>query len=120
MIEVKEAFNPNNQTDVSEEDCIVSGERTRKFFFGIVKGVIDPVSLIVDNDDREAKGHHYLEQPTKFILPPIQPGAAMAPSAANSDTLKLLSIDTAKMSESIDNPNTLSALALEFKRSIRI
>lgn len=112
-IEANEAFNPDDQPDVAEEERVVLGERTRKFLFGVIKGLFEPVSLVVVNDDSEAKGH-YLEQHTKFILPPIQHGAATAPSDVNSDTLKMLSINTAKMTESIDNQNALSAL--EYKR----
>eukprot|EP00956_Cyclotella_meneghiniana_P004564 scaffold5629_cov48-Cyclotella_meneghiniana.AAC.5 len=85
-------------------------------------GDLFPASLVrltitittVDNDDSEAQGH-YMQISTKFILPPVQTGAAVPPDVT-SDTLKQLSISTAKMSESIDNQNALQTL--EFKRRL--
>eukprot|EP00956_Cyclotella_meneghiniana_P024778 scaffold50362_cov42-Cyclotella_meneghiniana.AAC.1 len=103
---------PDSET--LDEDKIVQGERIRKFLWGVLNGLVEPVNLIVDNDDSEAQGH-YMQISTKFILPPVQTGAA-APPDVTSDTLKQLSISTAKMSESIDNQNALQTL--EFKRRL--
>eukprot|EP00956_Cyclotella_meneghiniana_P011520 scaffold16181_cov47-Cyclotella_meneghiniana.AAC.1 len=103
---------PDSET--SEEERIVQGERIRKFLWGVLNGLVEPANLIVDNDDSEAQGH-YMHISTKFILPPVQTGAA-APPDVTSDTLKQLSISTAKMSESIDNQNALQTL--EFKRRL--
>ena len=113
--EANEAIQTNDDpSETATEDKIVIGERTRKFLFGVAKGLIQPPLLIVDNDDSEAKGH-YMQFHSKFILPPV-PAGNSAPPDATSDTLKLLSINTAKMSESIDNQNALSTL--EYKRRL--
>ena len=52
---------------------------------------------------------------SRFILPPTQEGN-FAPPEVTSDTLKQLSINTAKMTESLDNQNALNTL--EFKRRL--
>eukprot|EP00956_Cyclotella_meneghiniana_P032602 scaffold90292_cov17-Cyclotella_meneghiniana.AAC.1 len=101
-------------SEIPDEEKVVQGERVRKFLWGVQNGLVQPANLIVDNDDSEAQGH-YMQISTKFILPPVQTGAA-APPDVTSDTIKQLSINTAKMAESIDNQNALQTL--EFKRRL--
>ncbi len=113
--EANENFDKNNDKSIAETaDKPITGERTRKWLYGVVMGQINPAVLIVDNDDSEAKGH-YLQTHSKFILPPVQVRGPALPEVT-ADTLKQLSVNTAKMSESLDNQNALNTL--EYKRRL--
>ena len=105
----------NAPSEDPPEEQVVPGERIRKFLYGVSKGLVIPAVCIVDNDDSEAKGH-YMQILSKSILPPIQAAGSSAPPEFSSDTLRQLSINTAKMSESLDNQNALNTL--EFKRRL--